>query len=130
MDQFTQATARLANAQRKMKEAFEEVREATHEYLKLVEQKEHEQWREISKVADGKSRRPKGEIENLISSIFLKSHPGQLTFPEIYEAVRQMTITAPSGSTVRQTLYRMQKKNLLECYSGRWSRGINLRKEP
>lgn len=129
MSRIKSAISKVAQAQRHYSEAFEELKRATHELMELVEQEQTQQWQEITKATTGKARRPKGEIQEMITTIFHRGVPGQLSFPQIYEAVKNQCIIPPSHSTVRQTLYRMRAEQLLESYSGRWSPGLKLKQK-
>jgi len=110
-------------AQKRYVEAFEELQKATFELSEIVAQEQDHQWQQITEMASGKSRRPKGEIQELVKAIFSDKVPGPLSFQEIYLALKGKTLQQTSESTVRQTLYRMRSQQLLECYSGRWSAG-------
>ena len=126
MSRLDRAMARVANANRRYKEAFDELREASTELQELISQQQDAQWQSITKQNEGKGRRPKGEIEKLVVAIFQNGVPGPLTFQEIMSSLKLKVSPEPSHSTVRQTLYRMQNKQLLENYSGRFSTGFKM----
>lgn len=127
MDRIEHAAKRLAIAKSKLEDALLETQDATQAYLKLVAEVEDEHWKKIIESSNGRSRRPKGEIQRVIELIFIKPRPGALQFAEIYQAIVEKTGQSPSKSTVRQTLYRMESRGYLESYSNRWSPGERLK---
>ena len=127
MSRLKPAITRLANAQRRFNDAFDELREATHAYTEAVKQEQDESWKQITSATKDKVRRPKGEIEELVTNIFQNGTPGPLSFAQIFEAIVRKSLVKPSPSTVRQTLYRMRRKQTLECYGGRWSKGVRMK---
>lgn len=123
MSRRKRAINAVHSAQKRYLEAFEELQRVTFELSEIVTQEQDQKWQDILAKTSGKSRRPKGEVEDLIKAIFLGRIPGPLSFPEIYLAIQGKTNQRPSQSTVRQTLYRMHKRQILERYSGKWSAG-------
>ena len=127
---MTQSRAAIRDvliAQKRANEAFDELGKALFRFNESIEQERRKLWSEATVNLEDCSRRPKGQVQELVEEIFVMQMSHPLKFGEIAKIIEKRIGQRPSDSTIRQTLSRMVKDEKLEVYERRYSRGRRLR---
>ncbi|WP_224826422.1 hypothetical protein [Cognatishimia sp. MH4019] len=119
------ANAEMLASKRRLDDALHEFRDACAKYSYYYEQQFSGAAHKIEEK--DRERQPKGRVEDLVRAVFQTGNLGAAKFGQLRDAVGAIAGTEVNETTLRKTLYRMEKKQELERNFGLWAKGQKMR---